>query len=113
MFAKSMDSSFLQVSSSLSTTATSNAFLALKKAATEANSMRLASLAASVRMAKTGHFDGVIKAIDGVEDTLKDEGHEDIEKRDHCKEEYLEIESTVHELNWKIENNVAKIDKLQ
>merc|ERR1719379_2808545 len=62
-------------------------------------------------MAKTGHFDGVIKAIDDVEETLKDEGQEDIEKRDHCKEEYLEIESTVHELNWKIENNEKTIDK--
>merc|ERR1719359_2809673 len=86
--------------------------MALKKAASKTHSMRLASLAASVRMAKAGHFDGVMKAIDEVMQTLKDEGQADIDKRDQCKEEYLKTTSTMKDLTWKIKNNHAKINKL-
>merc|ERR1719247_2475951 len=116
LFAKAikpgMETSFLQISSDESTSATSNAYKALKKAATESHSMRLASLAASVRMAKAGHFDGVMEAIDEVMATLKAEGQSDIDKRDQCKEDYQSIASKSADMKWQIKNDVAKINKL-
>ena len=55
----------------------------------------------------------MIKAIDEVMQTLKDEGQSDIEKRDTCKEEYQSYASKSSDLKWKIKNNEAKIDKLE
>merc|ERR1719235_1742527 len=46
-------------------------------------------------------------------DVLKEEEADDIKKRDQCKDEYTKIASTVADLKWKIENNLAKIDKLE
>merc|ERR1719181_1706812 len=108
-----METSFLQVSSEDSTSATSSAYNALKKAATEANSMRLAALAATVRMAKKGHFAEVITAIEDVQHTLKDEGDADIQKRDHCKEEYQDISVHTKDLKWQIKTDIAHIEKLK
>merc|ERR1719230_2487804 len=34
-------------------------------------------------------------------------------KRDQCKDEYTKIASVVADLEWKIENNLAKIEKLE
>jgi predicted nucleic acid-binding Zn-ribbon protein len=117
LFAKAikpgMETSFLQLSSHDSATATSNAFMALKQAATEAHSTRLASLAAAVRMAKKGHFAEVITAIDEVEATLKDEGQNDIETRDHCNEEYQDISVHVKDIKWQIKTDLAHIEKLK
>merc|ERR1719281_2396634 len=39
-------------------------------------------------------------------------GDADIKKRDECKDKFQEIASTVGDLEWKIEKNEAKIDKL-
>merc|ERR1719265_2362981 len=108
-----METSFLQVSSDGASTATSQAYLALKKAATEAHSTRLASLAATVRLAKAGHFAEVIKAIDEVEETLKDEGQNDIETRDHCNEEYQDIAVHTKDLKWQIKADIAHIEKIK
>merc|ERR1719261_11551 len=87
--------------------------MALKKAATETHSMRLASLAASIRTAKKGHFAEVIAAIDEVESTLKDEGQNDIETRDHCNEEYQDIAVHVKDIKWQIKTDIAHIEKLK
>merc|ERR1719453_2311532 len=89
------------------------AFAALRTAAGRSHSLRLASLAAEVRTAKVGHFDKVIAAIDQMIQVLKDEEAGDIANRDQCKDEYQKIESKVKDLNWKIEKNEAKIDKLE
>eukprot|EP00401_Gymnodinium_catenatum_P036341 CAMPEP_0117576396 /NCGR_PEP_ID=MMETSP0784-20121206/62774_1 /TAXON_ID=39447 /ORGANISM="" /LENGTH=735 /DNA_ID=CAMNT_0005375643 /DNA_START=50 /DNA_END=2254 /DNA_ORIENTATION=+ len=89
------------------------AYAALKSKATEAHSLRLAVLAAQVREAKVGHFDKVIAAIDSMVETLKAEDAADIAKRDQCIEEYKNIDSTVGQVTWLIEKNVAKIDKLE
>jgi len=69
-------------------------------------------MAAQVRLAKTGHFDEVITAIDEMLVTLQEESKSDIEKRDQCKDEYASIKSTIADLEWKITNNKAKIEKL-
>jgi len=104
----------LQVASDDSTSvASSKAYAALKAKASATHSLRLAMLAAQVREAKAGHFDAVIKAIDEMMVTLKEEGAADIAKRDQCKEEYLNTDSRTADLEWKIKNNIAKIDKLQ
>jgi len=104
---------FVQIRSvSSAAEAPMRAYTALKAQATAVHSLRLAALAIRVREAKAGHFDKVIAAIDEMIQTLKAENLADIAKRDQCKEEYLKIESTSKDLQWKIKNNVAKIDKL-
>merc|ERR1719238_1963650 len=89
------------------------AYAALKKAASHTHSLRLAQVAAAVKLSKSGHFDAVIASINEIIQNLKDEDKADIEKRDECKDTYQEIESTVKDLEWKIKKNEAKIDKLE
>ena len=118
MFSKSIkpgvETDFFQVDSAQLTSAPAlRAFSVLKASATRAHSLRLASIAAEVRTAKTGHFEPVIAAIDTMIQTLKDEEAADIAKRDQCKDEYQKVASTVADLTWKIEKNEAKIDKLE
>jgi len=105
--------SFLQVGSSDSTAAPMLAYAALKKQASKVHSLRLATLAVEVREAKAGHFDKVIKAIDEMIVTLKEEGQADIDKRDQCIDEYKNTDSVIAETKWLIEKNQARIDKLQ
>ncbi|CAK0889917.1 unnamed protein product [Prorocentrum cordatum] len=90
-----------------------SAYKALKEKATYAKSLRLAALAAQVHEAKAGHFDTVIAAIDKTVQDLKEEEAADIAKRDQCKEEITQSNSTILDLTWKIKCNEAKIDKLQ
>jgi len=116
MFAKAIkpgkETFFLQTESE-STAPVQHAYAILKKQATKAHSLRLAQLAVSVRNAKSGHFDKVIASINKIIQNLKDEEQADIDKRDECKDQYLEIESTIKDLSWKVEKNEAKIDKLE
>jgi len=70
-------------------------------------------LAATISVAKVGHFDEVLKAIDTMIGTLKTEEQEDITKRDECIETYKNINSTVADHTWKVEVNDAKITKLE
>jgi len=104
--------SFIQVEAS-SSAPEERAYNMLKKTATSSHSLRLAKLAAKVRVAKSGHFDEVMKAIDEVIETLKEEEQSDIKQRDKCNDQYQEHEVAVQELDWKIEKNEAKIDKLE
>merc|ERR1719265_495994 len=66
-----------------------------------------------VHLAKVGHFDEVIAEIDKLIETLKEEEAGDILRRDTCKDEFLQIKSTLEDLTWKIEKNEAKIEKLE
>jgi len=79
----------------------------------KSHSIRLAALAVKIRTAKAGHFDQVIKAIDEMINTLKEEGAADQAKKDQCLDEYQHITKTVKDLDWKIKNNLAKIAKLE
>merc|ERR1740130_1087150 len=45
--------------------------------------------------------------------TLDEEGADDLAKKTQCLDERQEIDKTVSDLDWKIKNNVAKIDKLE
>jgi hypothetical protein len=108
--------SFLQMTMKKAVDVTSAPMLAyakLKEQATKAHSFRLAELAVNVRMAKAGHFDAVIKAIDEMISTIKDENQADIEKRDQCKDEYKNTDSVIAQTKWLIEKNEARIAKLQ
>merc|ERR1719375_2504957 len=105
---------FLQIDSEEDSMAPQNrAYTALKKAASHTHSLRLAQVAAAVKLSKSGHFDAVIASINNIIQNLKDEDKADIEKRDECKNTFQEIESTVKDLAWKIRKNEAKIDKLE
>jgi len=65
-----------------------------------------------VRLAKVGHFDAVLKAIDDMVTTLNDEGAADMAKRDQCDNQYQDINQKVGDLSWQVEKNEAAIDKL-
>merc|ERR1719199_2008060 len=109
-----MEPSFLQIDAAASEGNNAmKAFRALKVQATKTHSLRLAALAATVRMAKFGHFDKVIGAIDEMIQVLKEEETDDISKRDQCKEEYTKTASVIADHEWKIEKNLAKINKLE
>merc|ERR1719399_2397129 len=83
------ETSFLQINAGNDESApASKAYKVLKEQARKSHSIRLAALAATVRTTSTGHFDAVIKKIDEVIQTLKDEEKEDIKQRDWCKDEY-------------------------
>jgi hypothetical protein len=122
LFAKSIKpgvESFLQISSNpvlLQNSAqapAARAYNALKAQVKKSHSVRLAALAVRIRTAKFGHFEDVIKAIDEMINTLKEEGADDLAKKTQCLDEYQEIELTVSNLNWQIKNNQAKIAKLE
>jgi len=114
-FGKSFGSAaaFVQISEEQESVPIQHAYEVLKTQATKSRSLRLAKLAAQVQQTKSGHFDSVIEAIDDVIQTLKDEEADDIKKRDECKDKYQEIQSTVNDLDWKIEKNEAKISKME
>jgi len=104
--------SFMQVSAhSVSNTGAQKAFQVLEAHARQSHSFRLASLAATVRLGATGHFDAVLKSIDKLLTQLKAEEQVDIKKVDECKDTYQKIGLTKNELDWKIENNGAKVQK--
>jgi len=111
-----MEKMFLQLreddDSSLSAPA-QKAYQALKAEAQNAKSLRLAALAATVRTLGPGHFDKILKEIDKMIQTLKDEEKEDIEQRDWCKDEYQKNDLEKATIKWKIETNEAMLTKLE
>merc|ERR1719506_3353295 len=101
---------FLQLDDETENTPRMKAFKALKRSASKSHSLRLASLAATVRSA--GQFDEVIAEIDKMIKVLKDEEAEDIDQRDWCKETTFEKEQEASRYEYKIEKTEAKIVKL-
>lgn len=89
---------------------------ALEMGARKGHSIRLAALAASMktggRLADVGHFDEVLKAIDAIMVTLQKEEVADDKKVADCKTQYQTIALAQEDLNWKITNNGAKLQKL-
>lgn len=109
-----MEKMFLQLSDDEeSSLPAQKAYQVLKAGAQKAKSLRLAALAASVRTVGPGHFDKILKEIDKMIQTLKDEEKEDIEQRDWCKEEYQTNDLEKSKIKWKIERNEAMITKLE
>jgi len=119
LFAKSIKPGFSKGGASLiqmsthkvSGTGAEKAFEALQAHARQTHSFRLAARAAQVRMQSAGHFDAVLKTIDNLLAQLDDEEQADIKKVDECKESYQKITLNKNDLDWKIENNKAKVQK--
>jgi len=89
------------------------AYNVLKTQVKKSHSVRLAALAVQIRTSKAGHFDKVISDIDGMIKTLGEEGADDLDKKNQCLDEYQNVAKTVNDLDWKLKNNEAKIEKLQ
>merc|ERR1719482_1104195 len=89
------------------------AYNAVKALAKKSHSVRFAALAVQIRTAKYGHFEAVIKEIDAMIAILKEEGADDLAKKTQCLDEYQDIDKTVADLEWKIKNNLAEIEKLE
>jgi len=107
---------FLQVDSfenSAAPVGVKKAYQALKQQAARSHSLRLARVAASVRLAKVGHFNEVLTSIDKMIQELMKEDKADVAKKDQCLEEYQKINSTKADLKWKVEGNEAQILKLE
>jgi hypothetical protein len=103
--------SFIQVASKSLAAPAQKAVKALETHARQTHSFRLAAVAAQVRMQTGGHFDGVIKSIDKLLLQLQKEEQADIKKVDACKDEYQKIDLAKDDLDWKIANNKAKVQK--
>jgi len=89
------------------------AYNALKSQVRKSHSVRLAALAVEIRTAKAGHFDAVIGAIDKMLNTLNEEGAADLAKKTQCLDQYQQIGRTVNDLDWKVKNNEAQIEKFE
>merc|ERR1719456_543688 len=90
LFAKSIKpgvETFLQIASTpallqdSASAPAARAYNALKSQVKKSHSIRLAALAVQIRTTKVGHFDEVIKAIDEMITTLKEEGAADLAKK--------------------------------
>jgi len=120
LFAKAikpgMEASFLQLDATSNKEMRSNLdklYKKLKASATKSHSLRLAALAAHVRMAKAGHFTAVIKSIDTLVNVLSAEQASDLKKRDGCVDQYQQIAQASNKLNWQIKKNKAQVQKLE
>merc|ERR1719316_338027 len=90
------------------------AYQTIKKlAATSHSPLRLARLAAGVKLAAKGKFDEVIESIEDMKKVIKEEQKADMDERDDCKDKYQKIKSKSLNLEWKIENNEALMEKLE
>merc|ERR1719316_7034 len=111
LFAKSikpgMETTFLQVGATVNAPKQrlEKLYGKLKERATKSHSLRLAALAAQVRLAKAGHFDKVIKAIDDLIGVLGKEQDSDTKIRNKCQEQYQDNTKEQNKLNWQIKNN--------
>jgi hypothetical protein len=103
---------FLQIEQETAHAPQVRAFRALKKVAGKSHSLRLASLAASVRTANAGNFQVVIDEVEKMIQVLKDEEQGDIDQRDWCKETTFVKETEASRYAYKIEKTEAKITKL-
>merc|ERR1719183_2112837 len=89
------------------------AYAALKGVATRFRSLRLASLAATVRTAEGGHFDKVIVMIDKMIETLRKEEQEDIENRDWCEAKENKYKNQKEDMEYKIGQTEGLIERLE
>merc|ERR1719247_451460 len=95
---------FLQVASVQGTSkpeVRNKVYNTIKKAATASKSLRLASLAASVR--ESGHFDIVVQSVEKMISELEKEQKDDFNHKDWCKEETFKNEQEASRYEYKIE----------
>merc|ERR1719284_431298 len=112
---------FLQVASVQGTSkpeVRNKVYNTIKKAATASKSLRLASLAASVR--ESGHFDIVVESVEKMISELEKEQKDDFDHKDWCKEETFKNEQeasryeyAVQKLNGKLAKFHAHVEELE
>merc|ERR1719388_734488 len=103
---------FLQVASVQGTSkpeVRNRVYNTIKKAATASNSLRLASLAASVR--ESGHFDIVVESVNKMISELEKEQKDDFDHKDWCKEETFKNEQEASRYEYAIEKLNGKLAK--
>merc|ERR1719515_318085 len=83
----------------------------LKNAATASKSLRLASIAATVRA--SGHFDVVVEAVEKMISDLEKEQKDDFNHKDWCKEETFKNEQEASRYEYKIEKLNGKLAKFR
>merc|ERR1719487_2981419 len=113
-------STFLQISSETTEVATSKAadivrgkaYSTIKDLARKYHSLRLASLAATVRTSEGGHFDGVIKMIDDMIVLLRKEEQQDVEHRDWCEAKDNKYKNQKEDMEYKIGQTEGLIERL-
>jgi hypothetical protein len=110
--AKEGASSFVQIESHVNSgNAAEKAIDVLESRARQSHSFRLASLAVTMRAQDYGHFDKVMDMIDKLLLQLQEEEQADIKKVNDCKDQYQTITLNKNDLDWKITNNKAKVQK--
>merc|ERR1719160_492464 len=102
---------FLQIDSDVSSAPRSKAITALKKGADKSKSLRLMSIAASLK--EGGHFDAVTGEIDKMMETIKEEEKADIRQKDWCKDEIHKNEQEAARYEYKVEKKDALIGRLK
>merc|ERR1719243_158046 len=103
---------FLQVASSHGSSQQEvqrHVFDVLKTAATASKSLRLASLAASVR--QEGHFGMVVQEVEKMISELEKEQKDDFDHKDWCKEETFKNEQEASRYEYAIEKLNGKLAK--
>lgn len=107
--------SLLQVESTPSNTPAVKAERALQQKAKESQSLRLAALAANLRLATAGggHFDTIIAAIDQLVTEIGREQSADDTNVQQCKVDLQEASAKKEDLSWKVESSTAEIGKLE
>merc|ERR1719387_2907721 len=103
------ETSFLQINS-MESSPRFRAYETLKQHATQAKSLRLAAVAATVKA--SGHFDTVIAAVDKMIEDLRKEAKDDRDRKDWCKEETFKNEQEASRYEYKIEKLDGKLGKL-
>merc|ERR1719301_441946 len=87
------------------------AYETLKKAGAKSKSLRLLSIAATIKAG--GHFDAVTGEIDKMMGVIQEEEKADIRKKDWCKEEIHKNEQEAARYEYKVEKKDAHIGRLR
>merc|ERR1719201_390686 len=87
------------------------AYESLKKAGAQAKSLRLLSIAATIKAG--GHFDAVTGEIDKMMSVIEEEEKADIRKKDWCKEEIHKNEQEAARYEYKVEKKDGLIGRLR
>merc|ERR1719213_1508673 len=102
---------FMQVGMANADAPRTKAYETLKKAGAQSKSLRLLSIAATIKAG--GHFDAVTGEIDKMMNVIKEEEKADIRKKDWCKDEIHKNEQEAARYEYKVRKKDALIGRLK
>jgi len=102
---------FMQVGMANADAPRTKAYETLKKAGAKSKSLRLLSIAATIKAG--GHFDAVTGEIDKMMKVIQEEEKADINKKDWCKEEIHKNEQEAARYEYKVEKKDGLIGRLR